>query len=149
MMIWNRRTQFAFVLLAIQSAVLVGCSRGSGLPGPTGTVTGNASYQGKPIPEGSAVILVHTTTGITGAGLTDSAGDFDVKMRDARHVLVGDYAVGIRPPGEPDENANTLSNESVPEAWKKIPQKYWNYTTSGELFTVKEGANKYSLILTD
>ena len=142
-------TYFALAWLAAQSACLVGCFGGSDLPGPTGTVTGNASYLGKPIPVGSAVILVHTQTGLTGAGLTDEDGDFAIKMRDAWDVLVGDYAVSIRPPGEPDENANVLDDRSVPAAWKEIPRKYWSHATSGETYMVKEGENDYSLVLRD
>lgn len=140
---------YRVVGLMLFSTCILGCFNRSDLPGPTGTVTGNASYLGKPIPEGSAVILVHAQSGLIGSGLTDSNGDFAISMRDADGVLVGDYAVSIRPPGEPDENANVINENSVPDAWKKIPSKYWSQTTSNERFVVKEGTNNYSLVLKD
>lgn len=44
-------------------ALLCGCSGDSGLPGPTGTVSGNASYREKPIPAGSTIVFCPSADG--------------------------------------------------------------------------------------
>lgn len=137
------------VLLVSSLILTAGCGPGSNLPGPSGTVTGKATYKGEPIPEGSAVVFVHQKTGIIATGLTDAQGNFNVLMRNGRDILVGDYAINITPPGQPDENISILTMDNVPEEWKKVPQKYWGEPTSGEIFTVVEGKNEYNLELTD
>jgi hypothetical protein len=147
----RRPLDVALFLYALAAAVplFVGCGPSSDLPGPTGTVSGNASYKDKPIPTGSAIVFVHKQTGIIGTAVTDANGDFAVKMRDGDAVLVGEYAVNIRPPGEPDENIMTLTKDNVPPAWREVPPRYWTPTTSTETYAVKEGANEYRLVLTD
>lgn len=140
--------RFRATVLIVAVALLTGCQRSS-LPGPTGTVSGTATYRDKPIPEGSAIVFVHKQSGIIGTGVTDSNGDFQIKMREANDVLVGEYSVNIRPPGEPDDNIMELTMNNVPPAWKLVPQRYWMANTSTETFTVKEGENTYKLVLKD
>jgi len=125
-----------------------GCAK-SNLPGPTGTVSGTATYQDKPIPEGSTIVLVHNDTGITGTAVTNASGSFQVRMREGPHILVGQYTVHVRPPGEPDPNVMEFNLNNVPPAWKLVPKRYWMSHTSGESFTVKEGKNTYDLALRD
>jgi hypothetical protein len=137
------------LLAAGATLALCDCGGDSGLPGPTGTVSGNASYQGKPIPAGSTIVFVHKQSGIIGTGVTDANGDFEVQMRDASNVLVGEYAVNVRPPGEPGENIMVLTRENVPPAWREIPERYWTANASTETFTVHEGENTYKLVLKD
>jgi hypothetical protein len=139
--------QFSLAWVVMLSALL-GCVKSS-LPGPTGTVSGMATYQNKPIPEGSAIVFVHNQTGIIGTGVTSAAGEFQIRMRDGSQVLVGEYTVNVRPPGEPDPNIMKLTPENVPPAWKLVPQRYWMSNTSAEAFTVKEGHNTYQLELRD
>lgn len=70
-------------------------------------------------------------------------------MRDASAVLIGDYSVNVRPPGEPDENIMVFTMENVPPAWREVPQRYWMSNTSTVTFTVREGENEYKLVLQD
>lgn len=127
---------------------MFGCAKSS-LPGPTGTVSGTVTYQEKPIPEGSAIVFVHNETGIVGTGVTSAAGDFQIRMREGAQVLVGEYTVNVRPPGEPDPNIMEFKLDNVPPAWKLVPKRYWMSHTSAESFTVKEGHNTYDLVLKD
>jgi hypothetical protein len=133
---------------ALTLAAVPGCAKSS-LPGPTGTVSGRASYQNKPIPAGSAIVFVHKETGIIGTGVTNAEGDFQIRMREGKQVLVGQYTVHIRPPGEPDPNIMKFTRENVPPAWKLVPERYWMSHTSAESFTVQEGPNTYNLALHD
>lgn len=135
------------VLIAL--VFFVGCGNRGGLPGETGTVDGTVMYKGNAVSSGTTVMMVHDKTGIVAAGVTDSRGKFTMKMRGKPQVLVGDYAVSIRPAGEVDPNVSKLTMDTVPETWKAIPQKYWMDGKSGERFTVGTGANVYSLVLKD
>jgi hypothetical protein len=143
----NRRTSLALFLAALAAAA--GCQRSTGLPGPSGTVTGKATYKDRPVPDGSIVVMVHKDSGIIATGGTDASGNFTMLMRDAPDILVGDYTVNLNPPGKPDENINVLTIKNCPEAWKLVPKAYWFQTTSPETYTVKEGANAYEFVLHD
>ncbi len=134
--------------LAVVIATAVGC-HSSSLPGPSGTVSGTATYQDRPIPEGSAIVFVHKQTGIIASGVTDARGSFRVLMREAPDVLVGEYTVNVVPPGEIPDTVSVVTEKNAPEAWKKVPKSYWTQTTSPETFTVQEGANDYQFVLRD
>lgn len=138
-------------LLAL--AAFTGCT-GGGLPGPTGTVEGQVTFQGQPCPQGTIVTFYHTKTGIIARGLTDAKGEFQLSMRDGRRVLVGDYEVSISPPAEDAatsraiESGQPLTEEQkkwVGRQWKEIPAHYRLPATSGERFAVAEGKNTYTL----
>ena len=129
-------------------AMAAGC-QSSNLPGPSGTVSGTATYQDRPIPAGSAIVLVHKQSGIIASGVTDSSGRFHVQMRDRPEVLVGEYAVNVVPPGEIPETVSVVTEKNAPEAWKKVPKAYWSQTTSPETYAVKEGENDYKFVLHD
>ncbi len=141
----TRRTQ-AGLLMACVLGRGSGCN-GSRIPGDTGTVTGRATFKGDPIPEGSTIVFLHRGKGIVGTGVTDAEGAFSLQMREEPRVLVGEYSVGITPPGEIDPNNVTIFTDKAPDAWKKVPRKYWSPETSNETFTVKAGANDYQLQL--
>jgi len=119
------------------------------LPGPSGTVNGVATYKGAPIPSESAVILVHDKAGLIGIGTTNGTGKFEIKMNGGRQVLVGDYTVYVKPPGDPGENVLEFTPKTVPPEWNKIPKAYWSASTTKGRFTVKEGANDFPFTLVD
>jgi len=138
-----------FLYCVTLCVICAGCSPHN-LPGDVGTVIGNVSYNGEPVPAESVVIFVHTQTGIIGTGVTDANGDFQILMREGKSVLVGDYSVNLKPPGElEDDTVNELTMETVPDAWKLVPEKYWTQTKSKEKFTVKQGENDFEWKLTD
>lgn len=134
---------FVFALLPLPS-----CDSNQ-LPGPSGTVKGIASYKGSAIPKESAVILVHDKLGLIGIGTTDEAGKFEIKMNGSSRVLVGDYTVYVKPPGDPDENVLEYTAKTVPPAWNKIPKAYWSASTTKMKYAVKEGANDFVFTLND
>jgi len=145
-MLYEAKRAHPVAVIALVVVGICGCTK-SNLPGPSGTVSGTATYQNKPIPDGSTIVMVHNETGLIGTGITNGSGAFQVRMRESPQVLVGEYTVYVRPPGEPDANVMEFKLDNVPPAWKLIPKCYWMSHTSGEAFTVKEGRNMYGLVL--
>jgi len=93
--------------------------------------------------------MLHKETGIPAVGLTDANGNFTMRMRSGRDVLVGEYVVNIRPPGEIDDEVMQITPKTVPPAWNLVPQKYWTAATSDETYAVDPGANFYEFKLSD
>jgi len=145
----SRRIALWGVMLCTTYCVCIGCGRSHNLPGETGTVSGRVTYGSGTIPEGSSIVMLHKGSGIPAVGMTDADGNFTLKMRNGPDVLVGDYIVNIRPPGEIDDNVVKITPQTVPAAWNKVPQKYWNANTSGETYTVNPGTNFYEFTLSD
>jgi len=137
------------LLCLVAGGLSLGCTRAHNLPGETGTVKGHVTYGDGTIPEGSSIVMLHRGSGIPAVGMTDSNGDFTMIMRDGPDVLVGDYVVNIRPPGEIDDDVLKITPKTVPPLWNEVPQKYWNPTTSNETYTVNSGSNFYEFTLTD
>lgn len=135
------------VLITVSVTALLGCGNGTNLPGETGRVKGRVIYGSGTIPAGSTVVMLHQGSGIPAIGLTDTSGNFTLEMRNGPDVLVGDYIVSITPPGEIDDDIVKITAETVPEAWNKVPQKYWYAKTSGETFSVAPGDNFYEFTL--
>lgn len=141
------RVVMAGVLLS--GAFTFGCTHRPELPGETGTVRGTVLYQGEPIPDGSTVVMVHREQGILAIGVTNRSGEFTLRMRNRPDILVGEYDVHVKPPGELDEEIGTPTMDNVPDAWKEVPEKYWNLSTSDTLYTVKSGSNTFEWVLED
>ncbi|WP_207396772.1 hypothetical protein [Bremerella alba] len=93
--------------------------------------------------------MLHKRTGIPAVGITDSTGKFTMTMRDGPDVLVGDYVVNIRPPGEIDDDVLKITPETVPPEWNMVPRKYWNPMTSNETYSVSSGSNVYEFTLSE
>jgi hypothetical protein len=126
-----------------------GCGGSDGLPGPTGTVTGKLTSNGKPAPKGTTITCTHIEKSFPAVGKTDENGNFTLEMKGGRNILVGKYTVSIHPPVvnmDPAEamrksQAGTLPQMNFPE----IPEKYRNPETSGETLDVKQGANTLNI----
>lgn len=146
MKLTDSRHMLLLIIILFEST---GCHRNETLPGESGTVTGQAIYQGSPVPPHSAIVMVHDDFGFVGAGLTNSMGEFQIRMRGDTKVLVGKYKVNVTPPGEPDHEQGELNSETVPEVWNRIPQKYWTQTSTPERYTVQPGRNYYRFELND
>jgi len=80
-------------------------------------------------------------------------------MRGGGKVPVGGYTISVSPPAQggqagpenPEAYKAMMTGEAQPaaEPTAPFPQKYQGTATSGETFTVKEGANNYNLDMTD
>ena len=149
-----------FVVLALCPclAAFVGCS-GSGLSGPTGTVSGKVTYNGNPVPAGCTVTFVHDETSLAAAGQTGADGSYTLQMQGGGDVPAGAYKISVGPPaaaggaGPDNPEAYAASMESGGDAsadtGTPFPDKYLLPGTSGLTFTVKEGPNSYDVEMTD
>ena len=114
--------------LAVLVAGWVGC--GSGEP-PTGSVSGNVTYNGQPVTTG-VVTLVNDQAGIGASGELDASGRYRIES-----IRTGQYKVAIyREPPPPG------SGPEVFRSWKlNIPEEYQDLESSGLTATVSEGEN--------
>lgn len=141
---WMIRTVLGCALL-----LAAGCGRGDGLPGPTGTVSGKLTSNGKPAPAGTLVNCTHVEKSFPAIGATDANGNFTLEMKGGKNILVGKYTVAISPPVvkmDPAEAMRLSQAGTPPQAnFPEIPEKYRSADTSGETLEVKTGANTLNI----
>jgi hypothetical protein len=136
-------------------AGVLGCGGDSGR-GPTGTISGKVTLNGKPVPAGTRVNFASNTGDATSAEISGD-GSFTIMG-----VTVGSYQVSFSPPAARSE---ALSPEEAmkmahgtgpggaganPKALAEattdaVPKKYTDFSTSGVTFDVKEGSNDFVL----
>lgn len=143
-------------LLAILLIGLPGCF-GSNIP--TGTVSGKAVYEGKPVPEGCLVSFI-SDQGYAALGTIDGQGNYQLMMAGKPDVPAAKYSVSVTFPGlsgpemtEEDErkfmagDPATVAKFSGKQKSSPIPEKYADNIKSGLSFEVKKGANTYDIDL--
>tara|TARA_R110002111_G_scaffold262872_1_gene342338 strand:+ start:58022 stop:58462 length:441 start_codon:yes stop_codon:yes gene_type:complete len=128
------------VTLLVCFALLTGCGSETE---PTGSVTGNITYQGNPLTEG-LVNIYSAGRSVVGTAEIDTEGHFEF----AKPIATGDYQVYISPPPPPapPEPGQPPLKIKPPQ---KIPQKYRAANTTDLKITITAGANELSLPLTD
>jgi hypothetical protein len=153
----NSNWRIAVFLLLAGTVFLPGCG-GSGLPGPTGTVTGKVTYNGNAIPAGSTITFMHEETSLPAVGEISADGSYSLKMRGGDEILAGKYKISVVPAatGVADENTDMEAYKAMMEGGgtaatpEPFPKKYQSAETSGETFEVKEGeSNTYDLDMKD
>jgi hypothetical protein len=156
----TRRFLVAFALGSSLTA-LAGCGDSSVPAGPTGTVAGKVTCNGKPVPAGCTVMFVHQEKSLPASGLTAADGSYTLLARGQPKVSAGAHKISVSPPVQ-DAAAGVSSAD--PEAYKAVmtgkkaapaeqkgpfPKKYLSADTSGLTFTVKEGSNTCDLDLNE
>ncbi|RCS54477.1 carboxypeptidase regulatory-like domain-containing protein [Bremerella cremea] len=128
------RRQWGSLAWLIGLAALVGCNIGAS---PSASVDGAVTLNGKPIPDGS-IVLVNDQGSIATAALQPD-GSYSLKCPP------GKYLVAVTPPPEPDP----LAPKNVGPAPKRIdiPRSYLDVGTSGLIAEVKEGGNSFDFDL--
>jgi hypothetical protein len=139
-------------VLAFATIVSGGCSKG-GYSGPTGTVAGKATLDGKPVPQGCVVTFM-SDAGFTASGKVGADGSYTLLNVDKPAIPVASYKVSVAQPATEISGADYdkymspgggSEAQSAPEA---IPAKYQSRETSGLTFDVKEGPNTFNIELT-
>ena len=140
---------FGVVCLATALAILCGCNMTP--PVPTGTVTGQIKFRGKPLMAGCFVTFV-SDAGQGASGTTDAQGQYSLRTLDGPTIPTGNYTVTVKPPGQPpmdpDEATRAAAAGKLPQdPFPDFPKKYTNTETSGLRFEVKQGAQAFDFEL--
>lgn len=133
--------------LPLLALSLIGC--GGYDYGPTGTIRGKLTMQGKPLSPGTAVSFMQMEKGFLAFGLTDAEGKFEVKSWNEGAMPIGVYKVMVAPPASappPPQNYTAEELFDKPELLDPVvkaefPMKYRDTQTSGLEFEVKAGEN--------
>lgn len=113
--------------------LVVGCSAG-GRDEETATVEGKVTYKGDPVPEGSQLLFVNSSKGITMAFEVGADGSYSVPS--TAKLPSGPYSVAIGPKGEDDTGDDYESTMmGSPDAAPKkdtfpVPEKFRSASTS-------------------
>ncbi len=144
--------------VAVYSSLLLaisGCSGNDGsYSGPTGTVTGTVTLDGKPV--SANVVFMNSIEGFNASGVADDSGSFSLQSNGNSEIPVGKYQVGVTAAdsgAEMDPEAAmkaSLESEdgSIGEGSSTIPAKYNSPAGSGLSFEVKEGGNNFEVKMT-
>ena len=141
----------ATVVLGFAITVTGGCSKG-GYSGPTGTVTGKVTLDGKPVPAGCLVTFV-SEAGFTASGKVGADGSYTLLNVDKPEIPTATYNVGVTQPSaevsgaDYDKYMSAGGAEEPKAAPATIPAKFQSSTTSGLSFGVKEGPNTINIDL--
>jgi hypothetical protein len=147
-------TRMLMLTLACLGIALAGCG-GDFDYGPTGTITGRLTLEGKPLPAGSSAVFMEPKAGYLAFGLTDADGNYTVNTWNNGNMPIGTYRVMVHPPA-PANDSETASAEELlanPEKYKarpvktEIPKKYRETSTSGLSFDIQKGQNKIDIDL--
>ena len=125
----------------------------------TGTVSGKATYNGKPVPQGCSISFV-SNSGFVAAGVVDAKGEFKLKMDGKEAIPAATYNISVTAPGfqgpemtDEDErkfmngDPSTVAKFSQKKQQPQIPEKYADSIRSGLVFEVKTGSNPFDIDL--
>jgi len=127
----NERTAALAALVLAAALCVAGCQKGETL----GTVSGNVTFQGKPVTEG---VVMFTAPGVNLNAKLDAQGHYEVKQAKGAGLPPGNYQVSVNPPVFDAPMAG--GNQPMPKipTFPNIPQRYRNAKTSGLTLTVTE-----------
>lgn len=144
------------ILFAVACLLVAqGCSRAPDY-GPTGTIDGLLTLEGKPLQPGTAVMFMHPERGFLAFGTTDAAGNYQVDSWNNGQIPVGRYRVMIQPPSVPNETAdsgdldalmNQIQQSKPLVAKADFPARYRTVAKSGLDFEVVPGVNSFQINL--
>ncbi len=147
--VWPR-----LLVLAAALCMIAGCGQGGHTRGPTGKVTGKATFNGKPLPSGCTIVFTHKDKAVAVTAPIGSDGSYSVS-----NALVGTHKVSFM---VPVQAAAAPPDPSNPEAYKaymmgqskfsgddkpQIPKRFTSPDESGLTCTVNEGENVYDIDL--
>jgi hypothetical protein len=141
----------ALTLSVLFVLAVAGCQEGVDY-GPTGTVSGKLTMEGKPLLAGTQVVFMHPENGYAAFGNTDAAGAYKITSWNDGNLPVGKYQVMVQGPVGTDPDSVTAEQmlepqmEGIKEA--EFPFKYRQTSTSGLSYEVKTGENTINIDLT-
>jgi len=148
------------VILIASAALLPGCGGDPSKP-KLGRVSGNVTYNGKPVPKGLVTFVPSsgpgTQTGQAATGEIGPDGSYTLStFANGDGAVLGEHVVlvqareedpRIEGHGMPIPDAKGRLNIKPPKYL--VPQKYATAETSPLRFTVKEGSNSFNIEVQD
>jgi len=132
--------------ICVSATLLVGC----GGSGPTGTVTGKVTKDGKPV--AAQVSFIGETS--SASGVSDaSTGIYTLSSGESIGILAGKYRIAVSDissdvdTGAADYAAMMSGGTAAAKPASVIPAKYNSFGTSGLECTITEGANTVDIAL--
>ena len=125
---------WGIVAWVVGLSAILGCNMGAS---PLASVDGAVTLNGKPIPDGS-IVMVNDQGSIATAALQPD-GSYSLKCPP------GTYLVAVTPPPAPDPLAPKVTG--TPPKRIDIPRSYLDVGTSGLSAEIKEGGNKFDFDL--
>jgi hypothetical protein len=136
-------------ILAVMLLGVVGCG---GSTGDSGTVTGIATLDGKPVAKGCTVSCQHVKSSLPAVGTINENGAFTLKMGGTSQLSTGEFKVVVSAPRNEMNNDQIMKlkaeGKSPPSDDEFVPAKYRSYDTSGLQLTVQPGQNKFDIQMT-
>jgi hypothetical protein len=137
-----RRTEFAARIATIAVCL---AALGCGKSGPTSTIRGKVTYQGKPIELGSVVFFPET--GPVGSGKLGPGGAFVVlNHEESEELAPGKYSVTVI---AGLDQINLRPTDASFRVEPTIPLKYTSKGSSPLKYDIKEGPNELDITLDD
>lgn len=131
----NLQRVLGVLFLATIGLAAIGCS------GSTGTVSGQVTYQGKPLPVGTVVFFG------SGEGSPQATAIIADGKYQATDVPLGAVDITVSTP-EPRTTPDPLAPAGTPQVEViPIPKKYENKSASGLKLTVTGGSQTYDITL--
>jgi len=127
-------------LLAVMILGTLGCQRGETL----GIVSGNVTFQGKPVTEG-LVTFSAPNRGIYITTPLDSNGHYEVKQAKGTGLQLGEYQASVTPPIADVPMDVMMKGPVKISECPNIPFKYRKASTGGLNFTVVDGENQFDI----
>jgi hypothetical protein len=154
------RSARAIRYAALSLIVVAGCGGAptDNFKGARGTVTGEITFEGTPIPEGSQVLFMATEGGYMASGTVNSSGVYSLTCNGSSKLPAVKYLVQLAPPVKkpamPEDptkmaQAGSAKKKAVKgETTGPFPGRYSSTSSSQLDFTVEEGTNVADFELT-
>ncbi|WDI41146.1 hypothetical protein [Bremerella sp. P1] len=143
------------VIAAVGTVILVGCSGKRedkwtrGRP-PVYEVTGQVTYQGKPVADAVVTFQPVDEAGRGGSAITDDQGYFEAQTFDPGDGLTpGTHRVAVHKVQLVDASGNVVTEIREPGGLREknlVPKKYADFKKSGIEITVEETDNDVGVI---
>lgn len=121
-----------------------GCSKGD-QPVPV-AVSGDVSFEGKPVTQG--VVLFMSDQGFGASAEIDSQGHYVIRSQYGKGIPAGTYRISVTPPPEAVHESDIPARSSSREMSLEIPKKYRDFSTSGLEIQLGEKSMTYDIPLT-
>ena len=129
-------------LLLVALLVATGCDPGP----PTGSVTGQVTFRGTPLNEGTISFSSTDGSQVVASGTIQPDGNYSLLFGTKTGIPLGEYSVCVHPPAVPFDPGNP-GPPQPPKEFPNIPHQYRTPASSPLTGVVAEGEQELSFDL--